>query len=176
MKKCRRCSKPATLHITEINNGHAVAVHLCETCASEYLDPSNGDSASDDPAADLAAKIEALASGGTGEPSVTCSNCGLTFNEFREQGRLGCPDCYQNFRQDLMPLLENIHEEAMHTGKRPVLRPGRTRDQSRLIHLRAQQREAIKREDYETAAGLRDQIAEIESTLQHGTSEQGADS
>jgi protein arginine kinase activator len=37
MKKCRRCSKPATLHITDITDGTVQQIHLCENCASEYL-------------------------------------------------------------------------------------------------------------------------------------------
>ena len=37
MKKCRRCTKPATMHITEIREGQAQSLHLCETCAQEYL-------------------------------------------------------------------------------------------------------------------------------------------
>ncbi len=32
MKKCRQCSKPATLHITEVRKGEATEIHLCETC------------------------------------------------------------------------------------------------------------------------------------------------
>ena len=163
MKKCRRCSKPATLHITEIHDGNAAAIHLCEGCAREYLEDASEEE-SFSPAAELAAKLEALTSGDGDEAELECGNCGITFNEFREQGRLGCPSCYDEFRSELMPLLENIHEETTHVGKRPLRNPGQTEDQSRLIHLRARQREAIAREDYEAAAQLRDEIAEIEDS------------
>ena len=37
MTKCKRCSKPATLHITEIRSGAVQELHLCETCAQQYL-------------------------------------------------------------------------------------------------------------------------------------------
>lgn len=167
MKKCRRCSKPATLHITEIHDGNAVAIHLCKDCAPVYLEDAEEDETYS-PAAELAAKLESLAGEDPDAPPLTCSNCGVTFNEFRENGRLGCPSCYDDFRSDLMPLLENIHEETLHKGKRPVRSPGRTEDQSKLIHLRARQREAIDREDYEAAAALRDEIANIERTLHGG--------
>ncbi len=170
MKKCRRCSKPATLHITEIHDGNAVAIHLCESCAREYLEDSEEDQVSS-PAAELAAKLEALVSEDSDAPSAQCSNCSITFNEFREQGRLGCPSCYDEFRTDLMPLLENIHEQSTHVGKRPLRSPGQSEDHSRLIHLRANLREAVSREDYEVAARLRDEIAEIEETLRSGTND-----
>ena len=169
MKKCRRCSKPATFHITEIHDGDAVAIHLCESCAREYLADANDDP-SPNPAAELAAKLEKLAED-SDAALLACSNCGISFNEFREQGRLGCPCCYDEFRNDLLPLLDNIHEDTTHIGKRPVRSPGQTEDQSRLIHLRAQQRQAIDAEDYEAAAVLRDEIASIESTLYGGDSE-----
>ena len=164
MKKCKRCSKPATLHITEVHSGNAVAIHLCEVCAREYMD-EDGDSVGDDPAAELAAKLEALVSGNDDEAQIRCTECGISFGEFREQGRLGCPNCYEDFRDELMPLLENIHEEATHKGKRPVRSPGQTEDQYRLIQLRTEQREAIEREDYEAAARLRDEIATLEDGL-----------
>lgn len=164
MKKCRRCSKPATLHITEIQNGQAVAIHLCETCAREYLEDESGQPSAS-PAAEWAAKLEALVSDDDDEAVVRCSNCDISFNEFREQGRLGCPVCYEEFRLDLLPLLENIHEECVHIGKRPLRSPTQTEDQSRLIQLRNQQREAVEREDYEAAAKLRDRIIEIEASL-----------
>src|SRR5580704_1071493 len=37
MTKCKRCSKPATLHITEIRSGAVQELHLCESCAQQYL-------------------------------------------------------------------------------------------------------------------------------------------
>lgn len=162
MKKCRRCSKPATLHITEIHDAQAVAIHLCDTCAREYLDSDEAEAAAN-PAAELAAKIDELVAEGDDDINVECSNCGLSFSGFREQGRLGCPTCYDEFRADLMPLLENIHEESDHRGKRPRHNPELSAEQAELIQLRAEQKEAIAQEDYETAAQLRDRIAEIES-------------
>jgi protein arginine kinase activator len=168
MKKCRRCSKPATLHIVEIHDGNAIPIHLCDSCAREYLEDSGDESPG--PAADLAAKLEKLASN-PDAPELRCTNCDISFSQFREQGRLGCPSCYSEFRSELMPLLENIHEEIVHIGKRPLRSPGRTESQSRLIQLRQRQRQAIDREDYEAAAKLRDEIADIESSLQGDAAE-----
>lgn len=163
MKKCRRCSKSATLHITEIQDGKAKAVHLCDTCAREYLEEET-DHSPNSPTAELAAKLEALVSD-EGDADARCTNCDISFGEFREQGRLGCPTCYEDFREDLVPLLDNIHEGAVHTGKRPRRSPNQTEDQSRLIQLRQRQKEAIEKEDYERAANLRDEILSIEDAL-----------
>jgi protein-arginine kinase activator protein McsA len=37
-----------------------------------------------------------------------CSNCGYNFNTFRETGFLGCSKCYQYFKNELSPYIEQI--------------------------------------------------------------------
>lgn len=167
MKKCRRCAKPATLHITEIRDGNAVAVHLCETCAREYLENS-ADSDSPTAASDLASKLEELIAD-TGDSPLVCPNCGISFGEFRENGRFGCPHDYTEFMAELLPLLENIHEDSKHVGKHPRSMVVGTEEQARLIQLRNEQRQAIEMEDYEAAARLRDEIATLELSLRGET-------
>jgi protein arginine kinase activator len=169
MKKCRRCAKPATLHITEIRNGQATAVHLCDTCAREYLDKTP-DSDAPTGALDIASKFDELMADTSESPTV-CPNCGISFNEFRECGRFGCSHDYSEFMAELLPLLENIHEEGRHTGKKPRSMVVGTQEQGRLIQLRGAQRSAIEAEDYETAARLRDEIASLEATLRNESDE-----
>lgn len=48
-----------------------------------------------------------------------CDMCGITFFEFRNQGRLGCPHDYVQFENELEPLIANIHGEVQHHGCRP---------------------------------------------------------
>ncbi|MDA1231233.1 MAG: UvrB/UvrC motif-containing protein [Planctomycetota bacterium] len=162
MKKCRRCTKPATLHVTEIREGAASIIHLCDTCAREYLE-QNPDDGNAPVTSDLASKLEELI--GEANPPAGCPNCGISFGEFRESGRFGCPQDYSEFLTELLPLLENIHEEVEHKGKRPRSAIVGTKEQGRLIQLRNEQRSAIEEEDYETAARLRDEIATLESSM-----------
>lgn len=166
MKKCRRCSKPATLHITEIREGKAVALHLCETCARDYLESSE-DENSIDSNTDLTAKLEELVAEGSEEllAALVCPMCGITFTEFRETGRFGCPNDYDEFSPQLQPLLENIHEDTIHKGKHPRSAGAGTSIQSRMIQLRKDLQAAIDCEDYESAARYRDEIAALEHEL-----------
>ncbi len=160
MKKCRRCSKNAVVHITEIRNGQCQAIHLCEACAREYLNSGEPEAIENEsPATAQASEL-------VGEANLICPTCGITYAEFRESGRFGCPNDYTVFRTELTPLLENIHEETIHTGKRPGSRSVASEDQTRMIQLRSQQQEAIEREDYESAARLRDEISALENQLQ----------
>ncbi|MDA0283917.1 MAG: UvrB/UvrC motif-containing protein [Planctomycetota bacterium] len=165
MKKCRRCSKPATLHITELRQGEATEIHLCETCAKDYLSQAEEQST---PQADF--EFEQLDEGEDHEVSDiddrVCPNCGITFREFRTQGRLGCPHDYVEFESDLIPLIENIHGETQHCGKLPRRAPDSSRRQHQLIRLRSELKLAVEEEDYERAAKLRDEIQEVEVQLQ----------
>jgi protein arginine kinase activator len=91
-----------------------------------------------------------------------CPSCGIKFVEFRNTGRLGCPHDYEEFREELAPLLENIHGETRHCGKTPRRLPQNKQTQSELIQLRNRLKQAVNKEDYEEAARLRDRIRQLE--------------
>ena len=115
---------------------------------------------------ELAKKL--VAGGATGSREITsadkqvCPNCQISFLEFRNSGRLGCPHDYEVFRDELMPLLENIHDEVRHSGKVPKRAPRNSQQQSELIQLRNELKRAVAAEDYESAAKVRDKIKAIE--------------
>ncbi len=166
MKKCRRCSKPATLHITEMREEEVHELHLCETCYQEYLDYSETPDGplDSDPSPEIAIEL-------SGDQTLeeldqtACPNCGISFREFRSQGRLGCPHDYTEFEDELMPLLENIHGETQHCGKLPTRAADSSRQQYELIRLRKDLQQAVEAEEYEAAAQLRDNIVSLESDL-----------
>ena len=164
MKKCSRCSKPSTLHITELRDGTVQELHLCESCAQQYLSGADSDDMSDE-VGSFAEKLADIVSDEDLDElnQLTCPNCGITFREFRSQGRLGCPHDYIAFKSELMPLLENIHGETQHTGKIPKRAPDDSQQQYRLIKLRQELRTAVEEEAYEDAARLRDEIQTFES-------------
>ena len=91
-----------------------------------------------------------------------CPHCGVKFVEFRNSGRLGCPHDYDEFREELLPLLENIHGETRHVGKTPRRLPQSRQAQSEMMQLRKQLQQAVTREAYEEAAQIRDQIHRLE--------------
>lgn len=160
MKKCRRCTKPATLHITEIKSGEARALHLCENCAQEYLANVEAGNASEPDAS--FGETAGEESGGR-EEELACPQCGITFKKFRSQGRLGCAHDYELFRERLVPLLESIHGERQHIGKCPQQRSPGSRRHHELARLRSELKGAVEAEDYEQAARLRDSIRQLEA-------------
>ena len=88
--------------------------------------------------------------------------CGITFYEFRNVGRLGCPHDYVCFEEELEPLIINIHGETEHVGKRPLHGAEYAERQTNLIRLRREMRDAVSEEDYERASQLRDEIRSLE--------------
>lgn len=166
--KCQRCEKPATFHITELTGGKPEELHLCEDCARVYLTQAEGKKAAGPPS--LAGVLASqLALDQTAEELArldqeACPVCGITFYEFRNQGRLGCPHDYVCFQKELEPLLMNIHGEIEHKGKKPRRTQGGTDRHTELIRLRREMKEAIAEERYERASDLRDRIRKIEES------------
>src|SRR5262249_49157257 len=73
----------------------------------------------------------------------------------------GCPHDYDEFREELTPLLENIHGETRHCGKTPRRMPQARQAQSELVQLRRQLVQAINKEAYEEAAQLGEKIRRL---------------
>jgi protein arginine kinase activator len=163
--KCQHCEKPATFHITELTEPSGpIIVHLCEEHARIYLSQDNGDSPTTALAGMLAnqLKFEQTAEQLAKLDRKTCPVCGISFAEFRKSGRLGCGYDYVCFREDLEPLLVNIHGSKVHKGKRPNRRAGSPDRQHQLIVLRREMKDAIQQEKYERAGEIRDRIQRIE--------------
>lgn len=159
-EKCQRCAKPATYHITDIERGQVHEHHFCDEHARQHLEPPEHIEPELGTKSPGATPLKsALKSARDPAPDKqTCPYCQLTFLEFRNSGRLGCPHDYDIFRDELLPLIENIHEETRHVGKIPKRAPTGTERHSELIELRKKLKQAIEIEDYELAARIRDQI------------------
>ena len=167
MVKCQHCEKPATFHITECTGPQVEELHLCEEHARRYLAPEEeGEQAAPTLAGVLAQQFKV---GQTAQELArldqrSCPVCGITFYEFRNQGRLGCPHDYVFFEKELEPLIVNIHGETKHTGKRPSKHGGGTDRRTDLIRLRRELKTAVAQERYEEASKIRDEIRRIEQT------------
>jgi protein arginine kinase activator len=163
--KCQQCEKPATFHITELTGETPQELHLCEDHARLYLRQADDD---DVPAPTLAGMLaQQLKLGQTAQELArldkqACPVCGITFYDFRQEGRLGCPHDYVAFEDELQPLIVNIHGESTHIGKRPKRVGHGTDKRTELIRLRRDLEEAVSRENYERASQLRDQIKTYE--------------
>ncbi len=170
--KCKFCEKPATFHITDLTGSELQELHLCEDHARQYLAPADGESNAPSGSGGGAFAQQYELSQTADEldrlDRQSCPICGITFFEFRNEGRLGCPHDYVRFDAELEPLIVNIHNATKHVGKRPRRVAGDTDWQTDLIRLRRELKEAVEQEHYERASELRDEIRRIEEMVEQG--------
>ncbi|MBN2119950.1 MAG: UvrB/UvrC motif-containing protein [Candidatus Omnitrophica bacterium] len=158
---CDVCTKnPATVHLTEIIAGKIIEVHLCEECAKKKSEEFQKQFNITNFLSEL---VNVDPAGKTGLPALHCSNCGLTYQEFKKKGRLGCPQCYEDFKSQLQPLLRRMQGSSRHRGKTPKIKIKKEIPfDERMKELKAYLERAIKLEEYEEAARIRDEIRELE--------------
>ena len=151
---CDSCKQnEAVVHRIVVINGQKNERHLCAKCAE-----ATGTVAFKLPS--FAELMNVSFKSAEKEEQAACV-CGMTLARFREGGLLGCPKCYETFRQELMPVIERSQGgRRRHMGTRPAMS---TPVQSELEKRREELRIAIEQEDYEQAARLRDAIRALEA-------------
>lgn len=160
MMLCQYCGKnPAVIRVKSIENGELSEFSVCAECA-EKLGYGN-----------LLTGIGLRLEGNMREffteedeefDTVRCKCCGASFNDIVRSGKVGCSQCYATFRDRLVPLLQQIHGNAVHRGKTPAGDLPEVRPNSQLSRMHRKLKEAIASEDFESAAVLRDSIRALE--------------
>lgn len=161
---CQHCQKKiANVHFTQIVNNQKVELYLCEQCAKEKGQANFG----------LALNINDFFSGliGFSNPAASltavpkemqCEKCGMSFEEFRRTGKLGCSNCYTLFEDRLKPVLRRVHGNTEHNGKVPARLSKSIRVSREIGKLKELLNKAIQNEEYEKAADIRDRIKSLE--------------
>ena len=170
------CDNEATVHEVVVRNGQRIERHLCEDHAKEagvFTTQSFS-------AAGQVVKKVVMSQSGMAEQSKTsrstCAECGLTFAEFRQDGLLGCTKCYEAFADKLVSLLRRAHDGGdHHVGKVPKRAGTCFAKQERLSALRKQLKECVVLEQYEKAAAIRDEMAQVEAGAEPASTQPAAD-
>ena len=105
-----------------------------------------------------------------GDSHMRCPDCGLTLEMLRKTGKLGCEKCYGVFWKVLQEVLIDMHRGTRHVGRRSknIIRSG---DDSvvnitlRVSQLQKDLDDAVKKERFEDAARLRDEINQLREKL-----------
>jgi len=168
---CQDCKKrEAQVHLTQIINNEKLSLSLCKECAAAR----GFHSPLDNVPFPLAEILSGLAQSGPGptkiEPKddVACQGCGLTFSEFTRQGRFGCGECYAAFRARLEPIMRKIHGASLHRGRNPEYVKV---DDTAALPIKEEERleselnKAIRAEDFERAAELRDKLKAVREKI-----------
>ncbi|MDR2432496.1 MAG: UvrB/UvrC motif-containing protein [Puniceicoccales bacterium] len=183
MEKCQFCGKPATVHMTQVINNKTTVIRMCNECAAKHgLFDKEGL-----PFAMLSGLGEALFSGmkqNLSANGLICSKCGCTPMSFKETGRLGCPHCYKDLKLLIDGIIESSQKGTIHKGKysregamtatmnatsgftdTSVKRsPRKLSTEEKLNELQGMLDAAVKTEQYEEAARLRDEIKNLKGS------------
>jgi protein arginine kinase activator len=170
---CQICQKnPASVHVTEIvqvksGKGSAATTrqefheqHLCEVCAGNVDLPHAP--AMKKSQADIWKLLQISAQQTRKRGGPACPDCGMSLDEFRKKGRLGCARDYEVFKNHIGDLLERVHGARAHLGRVPGTSEADSLRSQRLTTLKQQLEDAIRSEAYESAARLRDEIKALD--------------
>ena len=169
---CQNCQKSvAQVHVTEITETapssagdepvrHVQEQHLCETCANTMDLPHMP--AVKKTMGEIWKLLQLSAQQTRKKSGVACPDCGMTLEEFRKKGRLGCAKDYEVFKGHILELLERVHGSRAHVGRLPGTSAAEVERQKRMNDLRHELEVAIREEAYENAARLRDEIKGLE--------------
>ena len=95
-----------------------------------------------------------------------CPTCSCSYPEIAKTGKVGCPTCYETFSEELTRTIQSVHGTTTHTGSVPSRHRAQMAKMEQLKLLKNQLQEAVAKEDYETAAALRDEIRRLENETQ----------
>ena len=168
---CDDCGvRPANFLLKAVTGEGVHEKNLCAVCMAKYqrkipgLDVSN-----------LAGILSGILEGkkdsqpevqDTENDSLTCAGCGMTYAQFRKEGKLGCAGCYAAFKKPLESLLLKVHGNTQHAGRMPGGLQNDASIRLRIDRLRQELVKAIAAEEYEQAALLRDQVRALTMQLE----------
>lgn len=93
---------------------------------------------------------------------LRCETCGCTFDDIVKTGKIGCSDCYRVFYDKLQPSVIKLHGQVKYCGKIPP-RDFNNDNSDKIAKLREELNTAIKEQNFEKAAVLRDEIKRTEA-------------
>lgn len=179
---CERCKiREANIQYTEVINGVKTEHNFCAQCAKEMdFGPYSAIFEGEFPLAQLLSGLlggEMPSQKKDRLSQVTCPVCGTSYEEFVKNSCFGCADCYTVFDPLIHDNIKQLQGSDSHKGKRPVYQTAPQESQDRAAEVADQEdgqnkntvqqqlrawdrklKEALKAEDYESAAMLRDKI------------------
>lgn len=172
--ECQECHKrPATLHFTQVINGNKTEVHVCEVCAKDkgYMTyPEDGYSLHNLLSGlfnfDTSSLESQKGSSYKQTKELQCSQCEMTFTEFKRVGKFGCAECYQAFSDSLDPIFRRVHSgNTKHYGKIPTRKGGDLHTKKQVESYKEELHRLIEDEAFEEAATVRDKIKDLEKQM-----------
>ena len=160
--KCMFCENEATIFLTQIEGSELKKISLCSKCASniELMESKGLLHAMSDNMIPTDETSETTSA----SSSISCI-CGFTLDDLTHTGRLGCSLCYEAFSDILNERIKTLHKGESHTGKQLDVPETKYSIEKQMSEINLALRTAIKEEEFEKAASLKDQISSLEKKL-----------
>ena len=150
------CSNSKCYEVNTAHNGVYAQINVCDKCAFSALKKTSEYNIDV-----LMSIIEDITLKHT--ESKKCQQCNASFDDLIEKSRLGCDKCYDTFKDTILNLLLRCQISLKHIGKKP--KNFKLSDASEIENLNIELQEAIKIEDYEKAACLKEKINFIKNKI-----------
>ncbi|MBQ3928652.1 MAG: UvrB/UvrC motif-containing protein [Clostridia bacterium] len=168
---CQSCEKrQATTHIKTILNGELKEYNLCPECAQKLGYGSFFGNVGFDLNKLFGSFMDSFAAE---KNTKRCRCCGSSFEDIAKSGKVGCAECYETFYEELQPSIQRIHGRTIHTGKLAHSAGTEVKIRNEIARYKSELQEAVKNQEFERAAELRDQIKELEKSSERVASENG---
>ena len=156
---CERCHKnQATVRYAEVVDGSVRDVRLCPSCLRRHEAEKGIGFELSEPRTARRRRRDPLPQ----RSLERCRTCGRSLAELTATYQAGCVACYRTFGDHVESILEGMHRGVVHRGKVPRVDDDQARVRSDLQTKRALLRSAVRTENYEEAAQLRDEIRVLE--------------
>ena len=120
---CERCKiREATIQYIEVVNGVRQEHSLCGQCAKETgFGQVSALFDGEFPFAKILSTLlgEEEVEEDQNYAQIVCPVCGTSYQEFVENSRFGCPDCYEMFDLLMRDSIKHLQGSETHKGKRP---------------------------------------------------------
>ena len=169
---CEKCKKnEAKINLITVVNGQKHEIWLCENCVKDISNIPFFSSIGQNANIPFQSMLTEMLSNADNNKvnidnnkikEIVCSNCGLTYDEFKKTGKLGCSDCYEEFKVVLEPRIKSLQVGVKHVGKIPKMKGEELMRRRKLKNLKEEMQKLIVAEEYERAAIVRDEIKKLE--------------
>lgn len=161
--KCDICKlKEAMLFVRQEYNSSVIELHLCADCAKERGLSTEGNKIEMSIGGLVTGLLHNSLDGSLQKTKLVCKTCGRSLTDIKKTGRVGCPECYTAFKNEIAELLKNGNFQIPFSGNLPKkIEHFNSKISDRML-IQNLLEQAVEREDYEKAAFYRDQLKLLE--------------
>ncbi len=154
--KCDLCGKnDSSYHSFTIRNNELIEVHICSDCQRRKKQRDELVDVDDNGYKFLEGLLQSEKNEKSTEPNLACPVCRTTYREVKRTGRVGCANCYELFSGV-------ITKEKRKNGFFFRKKPKEEYSDVYISELKKKLHDAVKLEEFEKAAELRDKIRQCE--------------